>query len=422
MPVTETADRVALSGFLRDLPREGRLLLSVVGISSFGTGLVLPFWVVYLHEVRGFGLDVTGFLLALQPLAGFVGAAVAGPLIDRVGARRVDILSLLLSMVGELVMVFASSVPIAAVGLALVGASWGIGWPTGQALVASVLPPEVRQRYFGMSFALLNLGIGVGGIVGGLVANVHHLISFQAMYLGDAVSYLPPLLLLLGPLRHIGKPAPKPEADHPEASYLQVWRAPGMAAVTVLGFLAAFVGYAQLNSGLPAYSRAISEISTRSLGFAFAANTLVIVLLQLVVLRRIEGLRRTRVIVAMCAIWAVSWACLGASSWVPHSVAAALLVGACASVFALGETLLQPTVPAIVNDMAPDHLRGRYNSLSSAGFQLASIAGPPLSGVMIGAGLGAEWLGLLFLGLVATALVAIRWVEPNLSPEANGIA
>ena len=53
-----TADRPStLASFWHDLPREGRLLLSVVVFEFLGTGLVLPFLVVYLHEVRGFALE-----------------------------------------------------------------------------------------------------------------------------------------------------------------------------------------------------------------------------------------------------------------------------------------------------------------------------------------------------------------------------
>ena len=52
-----------LTSFWHDLPREGKLLLSVVVLEFLGTGLVLPFHVVYLHEVRGFALSDVGLLL-----------------------------------------------------------------------------------------------------------------------------------------------------------------------------------------------------------------------------------------------------------------------------------------------------------------------------------------------------------------------
>jgi MFS family permease len=116
----------------------------------------------------------------------------------------------------------------------------------------------------------------------------------------------------------------------------------------------------------------------------------------------------------------VAWTLLGASALLPGSLGATLLVAACASVFALGETLMQPSLPAMVNDMAPDHLRGRYNAVTSVGFQAASVAAPPVAGVMIGNDLGLLWIGVLLCGLLGVVAVSVRWVEPSLTPVANG--
>jgi MFS family permease len=326
-------------------------------------------------------------------------------------------------VIGNVWVAYADNLVLAIVGVAIVGGGFGLGWPASQALIASVVPSEIRARYFGMNFSLLNLGIGIGGILGGMIVDVHETFTFQAMYLGDAVSYFPALFLLLGPLRHVGGPArvEHADADGAEISYLAVLRAPAMGTMCVLMFVSAFVGYAQLNSGMPAYARAIGEVSTRGLGLAFAANTLVIVLLQLLVLQRIEGHRRTRVIVVMAVVWAASWALLGASGAFPGTWAATLFVAACASVFALGETLLQPTMPAIVNDLAPEHLRGRYNGLSAGSFQAASILGPIVAGFLIGHGLHLEYLAVLVLGCALVGWLSVARLERQLDDRANGL-
>jgi MFS family permease len=420
---TTSSPRPPLRDFWRDLPREGRYLLAVVAFQFIGTGLVLPFWVVYLHEIRGFGLDSVGLLMGLLSAAGFLVVGPGGALIDRVGPRRTMLASLVMSCVGELVMAFATTLPAAVVGLSLVGASFGLSWPSSQSLVASIVPSPIRQRYFGMNFALLNLGIGIGGVAGGLVADVHRPLTFQLMYVVESASYVPAMVLLLGPLRHAGGPVRRPAQVGPAApvGYLSLLRRPAVLSLTMLSFATAFVGYAQLNAGMPAYARAVSEVSTRGLGWAFAANTLVIVALQLVVLRRIEGRRRTRVVVVMSLLWAAAWLLLAGSSLVPGTVGATLLVAGCASVFALGETLMQPSLPAMVNDMAPDHLRGRYNAVTSVGFQAASVAGPPVAGFLVGRGLGSVWIGLLLGGLVLVAVISLRWVEPQLTPTALGL-
>ena len=51
----------------------------------------------------------------------------------------------------------------------LSGVAFGVSWPASQSLIAAVVPAELRQRYFGVNFTLLNLGIGIGGIIGGVV-------------------------------------------------------------------------------------------------------------------------------------------------------------------------------------------------------------------------------------------------------------
>jgi MFS family permease len=189
----------------------------------------------------------------------------------------------------------------------------------------------------------------------------------------------------------------------------------------LLSFVSSYVGYSQLNAGLQAFAREVGEISTRGLGFAYACNTLVIVVLQLVVLRRIEGRRRTRVICVMALIWSVAWVLLGVSGLLPGTLGATLLVATCASVFALGETLMQPTIPALVNDLAPDHLRGRYNALSSGAFSLAAIVAPAIAGWLIGHALGSAYIAMLVVGCGAVIVVALV-LERRLPEGTNGVA
>jgi MFS family permease len=384
---------------------------------------VLPFWIVYLHEVRGFSLSTSGLLLGLQPLMGLGTAVPGGALIDRIGARVVLASAIVSVIVGEVVMAFASTVPLAALGLALSGMAFGVSFPAAQTLVATIVPSEIRQRYFGLNFTLLNFGIGLGGLVGGTVVDVDRLWTFQLIYLVDAVTFVPSLFLLLGPLRHVsGRAEQDVRSDVPRPSYREVLKLPAMPTLILVTFVGSFVAYAQLNSGMPAYARVVADVSTQGLGIAFACNTLVIVLLQLVVLQHIAGKRRTRVMVVMSTVWALAWVLLGSSGSVPGTLGATLLVAACASVFALGETLLQPTLPAITNDLATDRLRGRSNALASIAFQLPMVVAPPVAGWLIGHDLQLVYIAGLVVGCAAVALLAVGRLEPQLTADANGTA
>ena len=87
MAISTPSPGLAASG--ATCPREGRLLLSIVVIEFLGTGLVLPFHVVYLHEVRGFALSDVGLLLGVPPLMGLL-VVGSGRLGDRPDRRPAD--------------------------------------------------------------------------------------------------------------------------------------------------------------------------------------------------------------------------------------------------------------------------------------------------------------------------------------------
>jgi MFS family permease len=112
---------------------------------------------------------------------------------------------------------------------------------------------------------------------------------------------------------------------------------------------------------------------------------------------------------------------MGASGLVPGTLGATVLIAACASVFALGETLLQPTLPAMTNDLTTDELRGRTNALTSGAFQLPMVLAPPVAGWMLGHGHQTEYVAMLVLGCLVVAVLAVTLLEPRLSQAANGV-
>ena len=111
---------------------------------------------------------------------------------------------------------------------------------------------------------------------------------------------------------------------------------------------------------------------------------------------------------------------LGLTGLVPGSAAAVAGVLVFHSMFALGETMFQPTIPAITNDLAPDHLRGRYNAVNAGAFQGGTIAGPVVAGVMLDRGLDTAFIATIAAGCIAMIVLALR-VERLVSPAVNGL-
>ncbi|MGA8045100.1 MAG: MFS transporter [Dermatophilaceae bacterium] len=419
--------RITLRQFWTDLPREGRWLLSTVTLHLIGRGLTLPFTVIYLAEVRGFSLATAGAVMAFMAVVAAALTGAAGALIDALGARAVIIGGTVVQIAGVVTLAFATTPAAAFLAAALMGVNYAAGWPAINAFIAAIVTGPMRQQYFGVNFALINLGIGIGGIVSGLYVDVERAETFTTIFLLDAASLLIPLALMLGPLRHVHARAPRPEPDReasaqtgPGSAYLLILRRPAMLWLTVITFLTTFVGYGQMEAGFPAFARQGSQVSTAVIGYAFAVNTATIVLLQFAVLRLIQGHRRTRVLIGLCLLWSIAWAILGATALVPATLSAAIGVLLFHLAFGLGETMLHPTIPATVNDLAPDHLRGRYNAANSLAFHLGAIVAPVVAGLMLGAQLTLTFIAflLIVLGIVAALT---RVLERHLTPEQNGV-
>src|SRR5205823_14405343 len=71
------------------LPRPGLVLEGGDALNYFGTGVILPSEIIYLHAVRGLSAAPAGLVLATIMGAAAGVARPPGPRLDRVGAHRV---------------------------------------------------------------------------------------------------------------------------------------------------------------------------------------------------------------------------------------------------------------------------------------------------------------------------------------------
>jgi MFS family permease len=73
------------------------VLQAGTAVNYFGTGLILPFEIIYLHELRGFPTATAGLVLAAVMGTAAVVTLPAGALLDRFRARQILIAGNLVS-------------------------------------------------------------------------------------------------------------------------------------------------------------------------------------------------------------------------------------------------------------------------------------------------------------------------------------
>jgi MFS family permease len=396
------------------LPPKARRLIATVAISSLGTGLTLPFTLIMLHEVRHLPLSTVGVLLAVPGFVGLGAVPASGALVDRFGPLGVLRLLIACQVGANLLLAVATTPWQVLPAVVLLGIGLGPSYPAIAGLMHRLVDGPQVQRAFGLQFTALNAAIGVGGLIGAAVVDTSRPATFSALFLGNAVLSGVQGLLLPAP-----RPVPRAER-RAEGSYREVLADPVFRQVCLVTLLLAFMGYAALDSGLPAFARVVGHVSPSVVALVFAVNTAVIVLLQLPVLRLLRHRRRSTSLAVAAAMWALSWALLGAVPGLGQGarVAAMLAFGA---VFGIGECFLAPTLQPLVNALATDRLRGRYNALSGSAFSIAFVVSPAVSALLIGAGHGRAWLvGVVLLGGVAT--VAAARLRGHLSAEQEGLS
>jgi MFS family permease len=380
--------------------RAWRLLAGVV-VFEVGTGMTLPLVIVYLHESRGLGLAAAGLALSAVGAGGLAGTLAAGPTVDRFGAGWTAVAALLLAGAGTLAYLAVHGLASAVAASLAQGAGFAGAWVAIIPLLVNAVAPGLRGDVLATNYGLTNLGLGLGSTLAGVVLAVWP-DAFGPLFVADALTYVifAVWLVRLGELRRSGAAAGVEAA--PRAGYAAVIRDPALLVATGLNLLLVTAGYAQLTSAFPAWATGPVGVSKSVVGFAFAANTWAIAVAQLPILAYVRTRRRTRATAVAGVLFALCWLIVLAAGHASTAGAAsaALIVGA--AVFGLGETFLSPSLPAIVNDVAAEDVRGRYVAVYSTSWQIGPMIGPAIAGAALGAGAG----GTLLVGLAAACALA----------------
>ena len=361
-----------------------------MALNYVGTGMFVPFLLIYLHSVRGFGLQTAGLVSAAYAGVGMVVALGAGPAVDRVGARRIAAASLVLLALGLGAMPLVRQPWEAFLFVGVAGIGRGLFWPGYSTLLIGVTPAAAREGSYAVQRVTSNLGFGLGGLAAGLIVSTGDPSTFTVIFVLNAASYL----LFLVALAFVREPARAEQDDEPSSAggYGVVLRDRAFIGAIVLAGLFAAFGIAQLNSMLPVYAASDVGVSERGIGLIFLFNTIAILILQLPVAKLLQGRRRVAALAFTGLIWAAAWLlALAAGLWLGVVAATALLI-AVAVVFAVGECLVGVVQGPLVADLAPERLRGRYTALWLTSLQLGFTLGPALGGFLLAHSAKLLWL------------------------------
>jgi len=402
----------------------GRLRRVQIGnaLSAFGSGFTMPYMFVYVDQVRGLGTAAAGAVFTVFALAALAVLPFSGRGIDRYGPRPVLLAGAATAAVGAYAFGQAGTTPTLLLASFLFGAGVTTCQPALATMIVRCTGKEHRSRAFALQFTLVNLGMGIGALVGGQIVDVADPASLTRLFTIEALTFLG-LAAVTGTAR-IPAAVEEPAADarggqRPGLRALVADKA--MLRLCLLAGLIFFTCYGQFESGVAAFATDTVGTAPATLGLAIGANALTIVVLQMFVVRITERRRRTTAMAAAGVVWLAAWGmALVAGLIRSEAMAATVAIVAIYALFGVGESLLAPTLGPIVADLAPTRLLGTYNAGYALVKQIAVAVGPAVGVLLVGSGTWPLYLAAMAGCTVLIVALSFR-LRGHLTPAQDNV-
>ncbi|WMT30679.1 MFS transporter [Bacillus aerius] len=337
------------------------------------TSMSIPFLAVYLTQVKGASASSAGLIIAVSSLIGIVASFYGGYVSDRIGRKKVMLLSIFgwtLVFVG---FAFADAICVFFFMNALNGLCRALFEPTSKALLSDVTPSSIRLFVFNLRYTAINIGVIFGPLLGLYLGSSKTTFPFLAA----ALIYLLYGLTLTWQFQKHPVAAPESPKQIGVKKALSIIQKDTVFSIILIGVTLCSFGYSHLSSTLPQYLSAspMIEDGPKLFGYLLSLNAVVVIVIQyplIMIAKRystILSLTTGNVLLAG-SLFAIAFSqSLGTLAFI-------------IVVFTIGEVLLFAMMDLFVDNIAKPEVKGSY--FGAMGFsQFGSVVGPFVGGLCI---------------------------------------
>lgn len=387
-------------------------LLSVNFIGTLGYSIILPF-LIFLVDDFGGNAVMYGLISATYSVFQFIGAPLLGSWSDRIGRKRVLLLSQAGTCLAWVIFLVALYLPksvlaplpgeaLLTLPLLVIFLARAVDGLTGgnvsvaNAYLADITPEADRKKNFGKMSASANLGYIIGPALAGLLG---------ATLLAEKLPIISALLISLVALAIIYYRLPESKRcdtvhlpdeenarkvmgqehrecyvalDGKERSFRNVMKQPNVAFLLVLYFLI-FLGFNVFYTAFPAHALRNLAWSSLELGIFFSVLSAVMIAVQGPGLTWLgDKASDARLTIIGCLLLVATFALLVSSD--------VLWIGTAAVLFGVGNGLMWPSFLSLLSRTVGSNLQGAVQGYAGSAGSLAAITGLVAGGYLF------EWL------------------------------
>jgi MFS family permease len=400
-----------MKGVLRTfaaLPLSVKIVLFSSTARSVSFFALLPFLPIYMHGKLGLDMEQVGYALGLCLGVGTLTSVYGGFLADRFN-KVGFVLFLDVALTALYLALPATGTPLVMLLILVLAntATSSIGVTTN-ALLAELLPSELRTKVFSLRYSLQNIGAVCGPFLGAAAARSDMRGPF---WLAAGITFVS-LCVLAATRHHFKRTAVEGEGDKPLnfAQTFKALRSDRRLGLFTMGGILSMVVYGPLLTYLSQYLVVVEspEIAYRTVSYVSAVNAIVVISLQYFIGSRLRDDNLLRWLT-----WGIAAFVMGLLGL---SISTALLPCIIAiAIFTIGEVIVVPAEYTFIDSIAPKHLRGSY-----FGVQNLIYFGVALGPIMCGVLLDKVAPHVMFYALAAVA--SASWLFYFLGCRGDGAA
>jgi MFS family permease len=349
------------------------VLLAGTILSRGSAFMTLPFLSIYLSRQLDLPPAIIGLTVGMSPLMATIGGFIGGHLSDRFGRKIVMQSALFLIALVYFGFAEAKTQGWFILLNALNGLCNSFFEPTSQALMADVTEKKNRMKAYSLRYTAINIGASVGPLLGAYLAMTSAKMSFAI----TAIIYLVYAFVLVYFMQKLTISTAE-STSHKKVTFgaaLKIFLTDKALLYLVLGVILVNIGYAQIDSNLPQFLQSKLDNGVVIFSILLTINAVMVVFLQMPISHFAEKFKPMQVMIGGAAFMASGLLlCSFINGWITAIFSIVLLT--------LGEILIFPSNSMLIDQLAPDHLRGTY--FGAGQFRkVGNFLGPIIGGFLL---------------------------------------
>lgn len=343
-----------------------------------GYAISFPFLAIYLNSIRNINMSIVGIFLSLSMLLASISNIYGGELSDRIGRKKVMLISL-----------FARSVIILAIAI-VIKYNFPVFWlfllhplglfcgslfnPAAKAWIAEAVSPEKRLKAYGIMRIGTNSGWAIGPSIGGLIA----ISSYSKMFFITGLIYFLSAFIIffsMQEMKNFIKLKNKVDIFFSKKMFEDLFKDKIFYNFCIYSFIISAV-MSQLVVPVSLYSKNYLFFSEKQIGFLFTINGSMVVFLQYLVSYYFSKFSIFYSLSIGSLLYAIGYFIFGFSKFYFLAVFSMIIV-------TFGELSLSPSLSTFVADISPTKKQGRYMGIASMVQQIGNSFGIFLGSFLI---------------------------------------